>query len=579
MKRAAAFLIGLLSCSLVLADFAIVNSPVDHAATANPLGLGSASLALPSWAVTSDGFLPMMAGRGLPSLNPAAYNTAEVRRLAQTPDTLLRAAVESDDDDPVPTRNHFKHRKSDSHAQVVIGQDYVLGAGEVTDGGVVVVRGHARIEGTVNGDVVLVGSDTNMSGTANGDFVSIASSVNFASGATVNGDFVSLLSTIQGERQATFNGDRTNLDLLSPHALSGLGNWLSGTVLFLRPMSPGSVISWILALGGLAFSLAVAGTFPKLLTETGLILRQRAPASFLSGVAIVPATALLSFLLTLTVVGILAVPLVLAALLVFALIGETAVFRLIGEIVAPRLGQKPHATYLWIIIGALICWILYCIPLLGFLAGSVVFLAGLGAFTIYVVDRSRRVSPAESEVPVQAAHLAKPAAAAPPAQAAGVSPALEGARVAGVPITPAAKLDREHSQFWPRLGSNLIDLVLLYAILESVHLTRLLIPAWVLYRFAMYVWRSTTLGGIVLNLQVQKLDGTTLTGDHSTALIRALSSLLSLLPVGLGFIWLLFDLERSTWHDKISGTRVVQIRQTPQSSVAPKPPEPPAPPE
>jgi hypothetical protein len=395
----------------------------------------------------------------------------------------------------------------------------------------------------------------------------------------VNGDFVSLLSTIRGEHQATINGDRTNLDLLSPQALSGLGNWLSGTVLFLRPMSPGSVISWILALGGLVFCLAVAGTFPKLLTETGLILRQRAPASFLSGVAIVPATALFCFLLTLTVVGILAVPLVVAALLVFALIGEAAVFHLIGEIVAPKLGQKPHAPYLWIIIGALICWILYCIPLIGFLAGSVVFLAGLGAFTIYVVDRSRRAPPPQSEAAVPAAHLAQAAAPAAPTQTAGVSPALPGAADAGVPITPAAKLNREQSLFWPRLGANLIDLVLLYAVLESVHLTRVLIPAWVLYRFGMYVWRSATLGEIVLNLQVQKLDGTTLAGDHSTALIRALSSLLSLLPIGLGFIWLLFDPERSTWHDKISATRVVQVRKTPPSSPAHKPQEPAAPPQ
>ena len=51
------------------------------------------------------------------------------------------------------------------------------------------------------------------------------------------------------------------------------------------------------------------------------------------------------------------------------------------------------------------------------------------------------------------------------------------------------------------------------------------------------------------------------------------------LSIGLGFIWLLFDPERSTWHDKISGTRLVQVRQTPQWSVAHKPPEPPAPPE
>jgi hypothetical protein len=471
---------------------------------------------------------------------------------------------------------------------VVIGQDYVLGAGDVTDGSVVVVRGHARIEGTVNGDVVLVGSDANLSGTANGDVVSIASSVNFESGATVTGDFVSLFSTTQGEHQATFNGDRTNLELLSPQALSGLGNWFSGTVLFLRPMSPGSLISWMLALGGLVFSLAIGGAFPKLLTETGLILRQRAPASFLSGVAIVPATALFCFLLTLTVVGILAVPLLLAALLVFALIGEAAVFRLIGEAVAPKLGQKAHAPYLWITIGALICWILYFIPVIGFLAGSVVFLAGLGAFTIYVLDRSRSQkavgSPQSGIQPDQSAAslAATPTGSGPTETSPGTS--APGGSISppvglGAPLTGvAASVDRGYEQFWRRLGANLIDLALLFAIEHSLGLTRILIPAWILYRFAMYVWRSATLGEIVLNLQVQKLDGTTLTGDYSTALIRALSSLLSLLPVGLGFIWILFDPLRNAWHDKISGTRVVQVRQTPQSNVAPKPQEPPAPP-
>jgi len=148
----------------------------------------------------------------------------------------------------------------------------------------------------------------------------------------------------------------------------------------------------------------------------------------------------------------------------------------------------------------------------------------------------------------------------------------------GAPLTGvAARVDRGYQQFWQRLAANLIDLVLLFAIERSLGLTRILIPAWILYRFAMYVWRSATLGEIVLNLQVQKLDGTTLTGDYSAALIRALSSLLSLLPAGLGFIWILFDPQRNAWHDKISGTRVVRVGQTPQSNLAHKPQEPPPP--
>lgn len=239
----------------------------------------------------------------------------------------IRAAIESSDDDPIPARLDHKHKSPGSHNRVIVGQDFVLNAGDTLDGDLVLIRGHAQIDGTINGDLVLFGSDAKMKGTANGDLASIASTIAFEPGATVNGDFTSFMSAIHNADQATINGDRTNLDVLPPQALAGLGNWFSGTVLFLRPMAPGSVISWILALGALVFCLAIGGAFPKLLTETGLILRERAPASFLSGVAIVPATALFCFLLTLTVVGILAVPLVLAALLVFALIGEAAVFR------------------------------------------------------------------------------------------------------------------------------------------------------------------------------------------------------------------------------------------------------------
>jgi hypothetical protein len=501
----------------------------------------------------------------------------------------IRTTIESSDDHPIPARIDHKHKSPGSHDLVLIGQDYVLNAGDTLEGDLTVFRGHAQIDGTINGDVFLIGTDARMKGTANGDLAVIASRIAFEPGATVNGDFASFMSAVDNANQATINGDRAHLDVLPPQALAGLGNWFSGTVLFLRPMSPGSVISWMLALGGLIFSLAICGAFPKLLTDTGLILRERAPASFLSGVAIVPATALFCFLLTLTVVGILAVPLVLAALLVFALIGEAAIFRLMGEAVAPKLGQKSHAPYLWITIGALICWILYFIPVIGFLAGSVVFLAGLGAFTIYVVDRSRSqkavgspqsgIQPNQSTTPL----AATPTGSGPPETSPGTSApggSISPSAGSGPPLSGiAASVDRGYQQFWQRLAANLIDLVLLFAIEHSLGQTRILIPAWILYRFAMYVWRSATLGEIVLNLQVQKLDGTTLTGDYSTALIRALSSLLSLLPVGLGFIWILFDPHRNAWHDKISGTQVVQVRQTPQARIAHKPQEPPAPPE
>jgi uncharacterized RDD family membrane protein YckC len=87
----------------------------------------------------------------------------------------------------------------------------------------------------------------------------------------------------------------------------------------------------------------------------------------------------------------------------------------------------------------------------------------------------------------------------------------------------------------------------------------------------MFVWKSSTLGQIVLNLQVQKRDGSSLVSDYSGALIRALSSLLSLIPLGLGFIWILFNRDLEAWHDKISETYVVQLNPSATRSTTPPP--------
>lgn len=41
--------------------------------------------------------------------------------------------------------------------------------------------------------------------------------------------------------------------------------------------------------------------------------------------------------------------------------------------------------------------------------------------------------------------------------------------------------------------------------------------------------------------------------------LRALASLLSFLPLGLGFFWMAFDKRKQTWHDKIAGTVMVHL--------------------
>lgn len=64
-----------------------------------------------------------------------------------------------------------------------------------------------------------------------------------------------------------------------------------------------------------------------------------------------------------------------------------------------------------------------------------------------------------------------------------------------------------------------------------------------------------TPGKAVMGLRVVRADGRPLSPVRSVA--RALAYVVSLLPVGLGFIWVLFDGDRRAWHDHLVGSRVV----------------------
>jgi hypothetical protein len=450
----------------------------------------------------------------------------------------------------------IKHHDRSGGDQVIAGRTYTLRADETAEGDVVVIHGHARIDGVVNGDLALIGSDAEIRGTINGDMIAVASRAHFDEGAVVNGDFTSVASAVEHDNDLQVNGSRTNLDFLPAGTAVNLGQWFNGTIFLLRPMSPDSFVSWFWALIVLGLCLAIGHFFPKPVAETGTILRGRAPASFVCGLVILPAATLLCALLLMTVIGALAIPLIFAAVFAMALVGNAVIFQLIGQRIAPQMSNQKYPTLLWITVGAVVCWVVYCIPVIGFLAGSIVLLAGVGSFSLYLIERSKNRLPVAQLPAGSTVQPAKPAATPLPRLTAPL--ALER-------TTPSAP-------FWPRLGANAIDLVIIIALLSFFHVHRVILPAWVLYRFAMYVWRSATIGEMALSLRVQRLDGTLITGDYGTAVVRALSSLLSLLPLGLGFFWTLFDPTRETWHDKITNTQVVSLRPTAPPPPAPQPP-------
>ena len=64
-----------------------------------------------------------------------------------------------------------------------------------------------------------------------------------------------------------------------------------------------------------------------------------------------------------------------------------------------------------------------------------------------------------------------------------------------------------------------------------------------------------TLGKKALGITVVDESGRRISTGRSIA--RNMAKIVSLIPLGLGFIWALFSKERKTWHDMIAKTRVI----------------------
>ena len=129
-----------------------------------------------------------------------------------------------------------------------------------------------------------------------------------------------------------------------------------------------------------------------------------------------------------------------------------------------------------------------------------------------------------------------------------------------------------------RIGAMLYDTLLVLALLFLATIPFLIIgeddavaPATltyqltlvgVIYVFLVGFWckRGSTLGMLAWGLRVEQNDESVPTVTQGT--IRFLVAAISLLPVGLGFWWQLWDKDKMTWHDRASKTRVMYYPKT-----------------
>jgi uncharacterized RDD family membrane protein YckC len=273
-------------------------------------------------------------------------------------------------------------------------------------------------------------------------------------------------------------------------------------------------------------------------------------------------------LLCITVIGIAAVPFVIMALFCMSLFGKAVMLAWLGgRIAGRRPGPSGHPA-LAVLIGGVVALALYVIPVIGFLTYKLLGFFGFGAvlYTMISGVRARRAAQG-APTAAAAATVAGASAATSDTVSGGTTGADASAMGAagtmsapGSSPAPHIAADLPRAGFWIRMGALLLDVILIgfaMSLLRPFGDFHIVILA--IYGAVMWKLRGTTVGGIVFDLQVVRLDGRPL--DWETAIVRALGCFLSLAVVGLGFIWIALDPNQQAWHDKIAGTVVVRVKR------------------
>jgi uncharacterized RDD family membrane protein YckC len=450
---------------------------------------------------------------------------------------------------------------------VRFGSDFTLPEGEAA-GDVVVMGGSVTIAGRTRDLVVILGSASLASTAAvEGDMVVVGGGGTIESGAVVERDLVVVGGALEAPVGFAPGGEQVKIGTL------GLGEWFAGGfpwltrgLLWGRVIVPDLPWNWLVAAVVLLVYLAMNAVFLTPVGAAKTVLSEKPLTSFLIGLLVLLATGPVALVLMLSVIGIVVIPFALCALLLAGLAGKVAAVRWIG---ANLIGEDEAPTHLQatrsLVVGFVLVCLIYMVPILGMIAWVSLGVLGLGAATLAFSSGLRRENPAPprpspppvpfAPPPLDSGTL--PSGSPAPDSGSGAPAGAASAAAGGIDMTSLPR-----ATFLNRLAALILDFLLvlltfgLLGGLDDDQPGRLLLLLLV-YHIVFWAWKGTTVGGIICQLRVIRVDGSAV--RFVDALVRGLSSIFSAAVVGLGFLWILKEPDRQAWHDKIAGTYVVAV--------------------
>lgn len=456
----------------------------------------------------------------------------------------------------VPLGNHHVPADAKVREMVSLLGDSVLD-GE-SDGGVVSIMGNTTVNGKAGGEAVAVMGNVTVNGEVGREVVAVMGNVILGPNAVVRGDVVSVGGKLQLDPTAVVEGDVQEINFFGAGMnFDWLKLWLKECALLGRPLAFHAGLGWAWMLAGVVFALYVllALLFPRAFDKCTETLENRPGYSLLAVLLTVLFTPVLIILLVATGVGIILLPFVVAALMFASFFGKAVMHAWLGRRITKYFGPGPmaHAATATLIGGVLLL-LLYTVPILGMLLAKVFSVVGTGV-VVYTLFLGMRREPAASPP------IAAGATAAGAVVAAGMPSAAEAPTAATVQpvLSPVALVNLPRAGFWIRIAASLIDIIIvgLVIMLTVPDMDSYFILILMLYSVVLWALKGTTIGGIICGLKVIRLDDRPV--DWTVSIVRGLGGFLSLVVVGLGYIWVAFDREQQSWHDKIAGTVIVRV--------------------
>ena len=424
-----------------------------------------------------------------------------------------------------------------------VGQDFALKADSAIEQAVV-IAGDATIDGVVDHDVVVVLGKARLSKTAvlDGSLVVVGGSAFIEPEASVRGDLAVIGGVVDAAPGFAPGGQYVVI------GTQGLGNtfeafvpWITRGLLWGRPIVPQLGWVWVVVAIVFVVYLVIGLLLNGPVRDSTDKLAERPMTTFVTGLLVLLLAGPVCLLLTVSVVGIAVVPFVLCALFLGWLVGKVGVMRWIGQSVVPQLADSPSQSILSFIIGFAAICLVYMVPVVGFIAWTLVGVFGLGAATLAFVGAYRQENPlpAPRHPPVAPPPVAPPPLFSPPPP-----PVPSSTPPVGFDLPPPATAGSDlasfpRAAFLDRLAAFALDvfLVLLaYQILDIFRRDSAFFVLLLAYHIGFWTWKGTTVGGIICQLRVVRMDGAPL--GFADALVRGLASIFSLAVFGLGGLWI-----------------------------------------